>query len=358
MPALARRSAVDDGQASVPALAPRWRTFLIRSDMNTDKNQIKTILFITLSNLGDIILTTPVLEKLHDEFPGARVDVVTGAPGRDIFTAHPAVREVIDAKSCRGALGRMRQVFEFRRRRYDLVVDLKKSLVPYLIGAKFRPRAFVRRMPALHKRDEHLSTLAGLVVDPFSDTRFFIPVMDDEKNYIGKVMAPEEGRKTVVINPGAKSHLKRWDEAKYAALSDRLVSELGCRVFMTGTEDDAEAVSRLIERVKEPVTDLCRKTSIGALAELMRRADLVITNDSAPLHVASAVNAPTVAIFGPSDERKYGPLADRSRVIKPDVPCRPCGRPLCAKGPEEGCISRVTVENVFRAAVDVLVGEG
>ncbi|MDD3089741.1 MAG: glycosyltransferase family 9 protein, partial [Candidatus Omnitrophica bacterium] len=80
----------------------------------------------------------------------------------------------------------------------------------------------------------------------------------------------------------------------------------------------------------------------------------VVTNDSAPLHVASAVNTPTVAIFGPTDERRYGPLSVKSRVVTPSVPCRPCGRALCSTGPDEGCISQISVNEVFRAAKELL----
>jgi ADP-heptose:LPS heptosyltransferase len=162
------------------------------------------------------------------------------------------------------------------------------------------------------------------------------------------------GNRVVVINPGAKSHLKRWGALKFAALADRLTAELGCTVFVCGNEDDREVVGKVMSQVKGKARDLCCKTSVGVLSEIMRKCSLVVTNDSAPLHLASAVNAPTVAIFGPSSEVKYGPLSDKSRVIKPDVPCRPCEKALCAIGPDEGCIGRVTVEEVFAAAKELL----
>ncbi len=332
------------------------------------KEDVRTILFITLSNLGDIILTTPVLEKLHDEFPRACIDVITGAPGKDIFSAHPAVRKVIICKRRPSVKERIHQVARLRRSRYDLVVDLKNSLTPYIVGARFHSN-FSKVPGMIHKKDEHLLKLRGLITgmssfhaspgrysagDKLPGTKFFIPVNDDEKNYVSSIIGPTGGKKIVVISPGAKSHLKRWNAGKYAVLADRLVSELGCRVLVVGNDDDREVVRDVVSRMAEPVTDLCCKTSIGALSELMKRSALVITNDSAPLHVASAVNTPAVAIFGPSDERKYGPLAKKSVVMSPEIPCRPCGRALCAMGPDEGCISQVDVEEVFRAARGVL----
>ncbi|MFH1552773.1 MAG: glycosyltransferase family 9 protein [Candidatus Omnitrophota bacterium] len=327
--------------------------------MKIQKEEIRSILFITLSNLGDIILTTPVLEKLCDEFPEARVDVITGAPGEEVFRHHGAVREVVVRGKRRGLKKRMRETLDLRRKKYDLVVDLKNSLIPYLVGARFHSRLFMfpvnkRGKNTGHKRAEHLSKLASLGIDPFLNIRFFIPVTDEDKSYVSGIMDSEAEGRAVVINPGAKSHLKRWDVVKYARLADRLTAELGCRVFLTGNEDDMEIVRQVTSRMTADFTDLCCKTSIGALSELMRRTDLVITNDSAPLHVASAADVPTIAIFGPSDEKEYGPLAKKSVVIKPEVPCRPCGRALCATGPDEGCISWVTVDEVFDAAKKIL----
>lgn len=321
--------------------------------MRPDKKDIRSILFITLSNLGDIILTTPVLEKLHGEFPDAHVDVITGAPGKEIFTGHPAVREVAVHQNRRNAAERIRQVIELRHRHYDMVVDLKNSLIPYITGARFHSHLSVSS-EIRHKKDEHLSKLIGLVEDPFSDTKLFVPVKAEDKAGIDAVVDPEEWKRVVVISPGAKSHLKRWDCVKYAEASDKLVSELRCRVIVAGTDDDLETVRKFMSRVKEPVVNLCSKTTLGALAELMQRSDLVITNDSAPLHVASFAGVPTIAIFGPSDERKYGPIAERSKVIKPAVPCRPCGKALCSRGPDEGCISQIGVEEVFYAARKIL----
>jgi lipopolysaccharide heptosyltransferase II len=331
--------------------------------MKIDKEKVSSILFITLSNLGDIILTTPVLEKLCDEFPGATIDVVTGPAGREIFAAHPAVKNVIVYEK-RASFEKMLQfILDLRSRRYDLTVDLKNSLAPYLIGTRFRTNMFKGGVKSLfksrgnipvHKKEEHLSRLAGLGIDVSRNVRFFVPTSDEDRYFADKIIPSGNHSEKVVINPGAKSHLKRWDAGKFAGLSDRLITELGCEVFICGNEDDRQTVQRVKSSITKPVTDLCCKTTVGSLYELMKKADLVITGDSAPLHLASASGAPTIAVFGPSDERKYGPLADKSRVIKPDVPCRPCEKALCAIGPDEGCISRITVDEVFEASKKIL----
>jgi len=329
--------------------------------MKLDKKEVKSILFITLTNLGDIILTTPVLERLCDEFPGARVDVITGPAGKEIFLTHPAVRELIVYKKGASLKDKMSQFFYLCSKGHDLVIDMKRSLAPYFIGSKVCVGAlsFIKpthRKAVMHKREEHLSVLKTLGIDPFVNNRFFLPVSNYDKTFIDGFMGWIGEEKNVVINPGAKSHLKRWDAGKFATLADRLISELGCKIFITGNERDAEIVNVMLSNMKNKAFDLCGKTSIGSLAELMRRSSLVITGDSAPLHVASGVNAPTIAIFGPSNEKKYGPLSDRNKVIKPDVPCRPCEKALCRVGPTEGCLSKISVEEVFKAAKEMLEG--
>ncbi|MGB3113824.1 MAG: glycosyltransferase family 9 protein, partial [Candidatus Omnitrophota bacterium] len=337
-------------------LSDRPRPIETGLDMKPDKNNVKSILFITLSNLGDILLTTPVLEKLCDEFPGASVDIITGSPGRDIFAAHPKVREVKVHKKRSSLADRLKNILEIRRKKYDMVVDLKNSLIPYLSGARFRTGIFDLSNRRRHKSKEHLAKLAGLGIEPFSRIRFFLPVLDEDRRFADQVLSSGRKKKTVTLNPGAKSHLKRWDSGKFAALADRLVSELDCDVLVCGNEDDRETVRKVVSSVKSKVQDLCCRTTLGSLFEIMRRCDLVITNDSAPLHMASMANVATVAIFGPSDEERYGPLSEKSKVIKPLLSCRPCGKALCSIGPDEGCISRITVEEVFKAAKELLGG--
>jgi heptosyltransferase-2 len=335
--------------------------------MAINKTDIHTILFVTLSNLGDIILTTPVLERIHEEFPEAKIDVITGDPGKALFPGHPAVREVIVPRRHSPLAVRFLSTMALRRRRYDLAVDLKNSLLPFIVGAKYKASSLAtalkgqgargkgREKAKQHKVYEHLSRLASLGIDISGTPKFFIPVTQEEKVFVDKALKSAAGKKIVVMNPGAKSHLKRWDAAKFADLAVRLTETQGCHIFVVGNDDDKDVMARFLPLAKSCVTDLSSRTSLGALADLMRRSGLVVTNDSAPLHVASAVNAPTVAIFGPTDEAKYGPLASKSIVVRPpDIVCRPCGKALCSIGPDEGCISRLSVEEVFEAARKIL----
>ena len=237
------------------------------------------------------------------------------------------------------------------------MVDLKGSILPFVLGTKYRPDMLSRKKEAIHKKDEHLYKIRGIVEGAFTGQKFFIPITKEDKKSVEEMLA-DDGRgpraATIVINPGAKSHLKRWSGEKYASLIRRLTDELKCRVFITGNDDDINVTGNVMASSGGKGINMCSRTSVGELAELVRRADVMVTNDSAPLHIASAMNTPTVAIFGPSDDVKYGPLSKNSVVLKPAVPCRPCGKALCSVGPDEGCISQVSVEDVFNAVKGIL----
>ena len=320
---------------------------------------IRKILFISLSNLGDIVLTTPVFEKLREGFPDAVIDVVTGPSGECIFAASPSSGTITVRKRRQNMGERTAELVRLRKEKYDLIVDLKNSFLPLLVGAKHRFPGFpVLRMSG-HMKDVHLGMIKKLLANNSGDIRFFVPVAGEDKEFvsglIGKEDPPENRRESIVtVNPGAKSHIKRWSTTRYAELVTFLERKLGCRVFIVGGSEDKETASEILDLSKTRAMDLSGKTSIGALYELIRRSDLFITNDSGPLHLASAAGTPTVAVFGPSNEKKYGPLAPESVVLAPKRECRPCEKAQCPKGYKDGCISEVTADEVFREAKRIL----
>ena len=325
--------------------------------MKIDKKDIRKILFISLSNIGDIILTTPVFMKLHETYPKADIDVVTGMAGREIFAPHSAVRNIFVPDRPRSFNKRLKDLIKFRKNRYDMVVDMKNSLVPYFVGAKYHSainlnikNLFFKK--TLHKKEEHLNKIKNMVENSFRENKFFIPVTISEKEYVDKIFS--DTAKKIIINPGAKNHMKRWPASKYTLLAEKLITELNVNIIFTGAKEDLDIVDIVIRSMKKKCINLCGKTSLGALSELIKRSNAIITNDSAPLHVASAVNTPTIAIFGPTDETKYGPLSKMNAVLKPNRKCRPCNRSGCLKGFHDGCISDVSVDDVFKITQQIL----
>ena len=317
--------------------------------MSIDKTTIKKILFITLSNIGDVILTLPVLGVIKREFPDADITLMPSKSTKEIFEADEAVSKIIVYNKRIPLLEKLQLAFRLRKRGFDLVVDLRHSLFPFIIGSRYHNPFFKSKDRNLHRVDKHLKELESIGID-INNAPFEIPLNRGDKldansilNDIG--LLPDD--KMVAIAPGAKSHIKRWHETGFSRLCDRLNKELGIKVLLVGDESD-RAINQKIKAVGLKETyDLTAKTTIRQLAHIFSLCSLVVTNDSAPLHIASSLNIPTVAIFGPTDEKKYGPLAEKSVVIRKPLKCAPCEIARCKYNLE--CMKDVKSDEVFDA---------
>ncbi|MCX5680315.1 MAG: glycosyltransferase family 9 protein [Candidatus Omnitrophica bacterium] len=323
--------------------------------MNIEKSQVNRILVITLSNIGDIILTTPVIKALKEEFPQARIDVMVGPDGRGIFERDPAVFKLIIYDKHLPITEKRRLQLKLKKLRYDLVADLRNTVFPMLIGPKFRTST-IQRFPnsLLHSRAKHLYRLKSFGMNVRNPSSYIhIPKEDDE--YISALIAKENiSGQFVVINPGAKSHIKRWSEEGFATIADRIVSECGMKVIFIGTDNDKEVVAATAIKMKGVYHNFVNKTNIRQLAALIKRSRLLITNDSAPLHLACAVGAKVLAIFGPTNPKKYGPTGELDFVISKKLHCSPCENAQCAYDHE--CMKLISAEEVFNSAKVMVEG--
>ena len=325
--------------------------------MKMNKNEIKRILIITLSNIGDIILTTPVLDVLEKEFPGTRVDVMVGPLGKDIFKHHPRIFKVIVYDKHTPVMEKRRLIRKLRRINYDLIVDLRNTLFPYLIGSKYRTTPLYK-IPStflMHKKDSHLWKLKGLGIDT-SRAQFSVFVPKTDEFYVEGLLDKIPGKENIVVmSPGAKSLIKKWKKECFSELADRLIEELKVPLVMVGDQNDLDLVNEIESRMKNKAYNLAGRTSITQLAHILRRSKLLITNDSAPMHLGTAMGTKVLAIFGPTDPRKYGPRGEHDRVIRKELDCSPCEVAQCKFNHE--CMKSISTEKVFTAASQMLRNE-
>jgi len=162
----------------------------------------------------------------------------------------------------------------------------------------------------------------------------------------------EQGKPLVIICPGARSHIKRWTAEGFARVAERLMAEAGAQVVFSGEPDEEPVIEEVLQRMDRRAHSAVGLTTIRQLGALMSRAQLVVTNDSASLHLASTLRVPTVAIFGPTDAAKYGPTSPSSRTVRRRLFCAPCERPLCRFDHE--CMRFISPEEVYRAAEELL----
>ncbi len=309
-------------------------------------------LVIQTAFLGDMVLTTPLLAELARQGP---VDVVATPVNAGLLANHPAVRQLIvyeKRKADRGLPGLIRQARLLRGRRYSVAYLAQGSArsaalallagIPRRVG--FASSAgrwlYTERMP--YREDLHhaerlwrLAAPAGVAPTLEELRPHLVPGAAEESAAEAILGKPGSGdcRPLVVLAPGSVWGTKRWPF--YPALAAALASQ--ARIAIIGGAGDAELASEIAAAVTgvdgANVADATGRLSLLASAALVRRAAVLVTNDSAPLHLASAVGTPTVAIFGPTvPEFGFGPLAPNSITLgHKGLTCRPCDR----HGPEK-----------------------
>ncbi|OGW75259.1 MAG: hypothetical protein A2Z72_00825 [Omnitrophica bacterium RBG_13_46_9] len=321
-----------------------------------DKSKVRRILLITLSNIGDVILTTPVADVLLREFPRAQLDVMVGPRGKDIFQYYKGVSELIVYDKKAGVFDKIKFFLRLRKAGYNIVVDLRNTILPFVLGARYRTSPLRHSsMLKMHKKDIHLSRLKSLGID-ISNNNFYIPIEESDKKHAEELLDGLKEKPFIVVSPGAKSHVKRWPLKYFAELCDALKEGLGYEIVIIGDESDRIVMERIMFYTKTKPVNLIEKTNIRELAYIIKKSRLLITNDSAPLHIGSACGAPVLAFFGPTDEKKYGPLTQGgSRVLRKDIRCSPCEVAQCVnKAKRYECLKSISVEEALKAAKELI----
>ena len=162
-------------------------------------------------------------------------------------------------------------------------------------------------------------------------------------------------RRVVMICPGARSHIKRWTTAGFASVADRLIADAHADVIFSGELSEQPIIDEIFGLMRHRAHSTAGVTTMRQLGLVMRRAHLVITNDSAALHLASSLQVPTVAIFGPTDAAKYGPTSSQHRTIRRRLFCAPCEQALCRFNHE--CMRFISPDEVYKAATQLLRSE-
>jgi heptosyltransferase-2 len=323
---------------------------------------LPSFLVVQTSFLGDMILTTPLLARLATE-AGGTVDVVCTPAAGALLANHPAVREVIvyDKRGKdRGIGGMARLAGVLRAKRYDAAFLAQGSVrsgalalaakIPERIGfSTSAGRAFYTRRVVSPEGEHHVSRLLSLADRGAA-------VGDAERAAADELLrrvAPDEPM--IALAPGSIWATKRWPY--YPDLARLLAGE--ARIVVVGAEADRSLSDEIADATGGRSVDATGRLSLLASAEVIGRARLLVTNDSAPLHLASAMNTPTVAVFGPTVPAfGFGPLAERAAVAEiAGLDCRPCDR----HGPRRcplghwRCMREITAGDVAALARALLV---
>ena len=266
---------------------------------------VKNILVISLSNIGDVILTCPVIDVLLKDFPQARLNLVIGPKAKTLFLGHPRIESIIYDKQLAWQ-DQARWFLALRQQRFDLVVDLRQTALPVFLPSRWRTSLAASPADG-HMRHKHFHRLQAIYPDAeLSPERLAI---------VPKSVAAVAGLSGyVVIAPGAADSAKRWPPGGFARLADTLAAQ-GRRVVFVGDRQDSAIVSEIQKQMKQASLSLAGQADLRELAFVLQRAKMVLTHDSAVSHLASYLNVPVAVLWGPTDRNKYGPWSGKSEVV-------------------------------------------
>jgi len=329
---------------------------------------------------GDIVLTTPLVRALYERFPGAYLAFCSTPAGVRLLAGLSYLDRLIVYDKHgheRGITGLIKTVMQLRSERFDIVFSVHRSMrtalllrlagIPVRVGFAQSSGSFfytltVSREPALHETERNLSLLKPFGVDPGEVSKKpVLPVTGEEANHVfGQlgVGLPRGGGPLVIVAPGSVWGTKRWLSVRFARLIDLLTADYQAQIIVVGSALDRGQADQVIAQCKSPVLDLVGMTDLRQLCALIRKADLLVTGDSAPMHIAWAFDIPTVAIFGATTPKLgFAPLSQRCRVVEVEgLECRPCsehGPRSCPLG-HFRCMRAITVDMVMEACRDML----
>ncbi len=321
--------------------------------MSSSQENIRKILVVTLSNLGDVILTLPVFQSLIEKFPKAEIHVVAGPAAQAVWEGDGRIKKVTAFNKKISWAGKLAFLKGIRDERYDLIVDLRRSLIGLLGGARFRNSYFIFPKKRMHQSLRHLCALEN-IAPPAAGLESFLRVDGQAAARVDEWLGEGGGKRLVAAAVGSKSDIKKWPAEHYAKLLDRLAGD-DCRVVLVGDKNDAADAAKVKRLMTADVLDLSGQTTFRELAAILKRVSLLVTNDSAPLHIADALKTPVLAIFGPTDPRKYGPRSAQSTAVRRVLFCAPCERAQCRYRHE--CMKELGVDEVYQKAAAILNDE-
>jgi len=333
------------------------------------------ILIVKLSSLGDVIHALPTLEALRLLYPQGHITWLVEDTYAPVLAGHPALDEVWPVPRPRfGSSDFLEDVREslrvarrLRKKPFDLVIDLQgllksafwvalarsKSKLGYDRTRELSYLALTERLspydPEAHAVWRYLNVARHLGA-PGDTPRFRLGLPLSEE--ISHLVPAGRGRPLVVLHPGARWPSKLWPPDHWVRLVEWLARDKDFQVVITGSPGDRELVGEIVARTDAPLINLAGRTTLPDLAALLKKAQLAVTTDTGPMHLAGALGTPVAALFGPTAPWRTGPFGEGHEVVRLTLPCSPCFQRQC---PEPRCLTDLPPELVREAVEKILV---
>ncbi len=332
---------------------------LLRQTKTPFQSKIRKILFLRHDRLGDMVLSTAALKSLRQGYPHAKITVLASQRNYEVLKHNLNVDVVIIYQ------GLFRFIREIRLRGYDLVIDpfltyeLKQAFMTCLAGGKYRigfeeagrEVFFNIRGPTASppkRMVDHLLDLTERLGARKEGCEPEVFLSDAEITWATEVLVAKgisANELTIVIHPGAHYPSQRWPVERFGELARRILAQCEAKVILFGSSDEEELLKAVKDRTGNDI-QIFSCDNIREFMALLSRCDLLVCNNSGPLHIASALKVPTVSMIGPTVTPLWLPFGKHDVVIKKELPCSPCNRAICKY---HECMESITTDEVFKA---------
>ncbi len=374
--------------------------------MNVFFNDVKKILIIKLRHIGDVLLTVPTIRALKENFPDANISAIVNKGTEEMLCDNPLLDEIIVYnRNIKGLpisqkiKGEINFISGLRKRGFDLVVDLtsgdRPAILSYLSGARYRignnpmGKGFLGKRLAYthlsnveqkrrHTVEYNLDIVREFGIDTKDKTVDFY-FNNENEQYIDNFLKKNKVSKKdilVHVHPTSRWLFKAWNDKSMAEIIDYLQLKKKTKVIITSSPEKKEfdKAKKILELCKSNPLELLGKTSLKQLGVLSKRSNLFFGVDSAPMHIAAAVDTPVIALFGPSGAFHWGPWDNKQgargwgqgtaekpysnrtgiqtfgihTVIQKDWGCIPCGKDGCDGTKISRCLEEISIESVIK----------
>ena len=326
------------------------------------------ILILKPSSLGDVVQALPVLRLLKQHFPQSQIYWWIDSSLAPLLDEDSDLTGIIRFERRRWAAPwnwdeALESIFAARRLKFDWIIDLQclarsgafswlanGGLTIGLDDAREGARGFYDLIipnPAngVHAVNRYLNVLRTLEV-PVHDRFTWLPDRPGMRAALELKWNLNSAR-WFVISPGARWETKRWPAENFAEVLRRLAAEFPTHKFaVIGSESETSIAQTVAEAVPGRTLNLAGRTALPELIEWIRAGDLMITNDTGPMHIAAALAKPVVAIFGPTDPLRTGPYGQIEGALQVPLPCGPCRKDTCANAEDLECLRAISPQQV------------
>jgi lipopolysaccharide heptosyltransferase II len=335
------------------------------------------ILILKPSSLGDVIHALPVLRLLKEHYPQAEIYWWIDSALAPLIEGDPDLTGIVRFERKRWGKPQhwpemIQSIRWMRAQKFDLVIDLQSLLrsaaFAWLARGKklvglddsregangFYDIAVPRKDFFTHAVDWYLAVLPLLGV-PVHNNFDWLPERSEIAAEVKRKWPELENQKLILLQPGARWENKRWPVENFSALVRSLGEKFPAAKFaVLGGKDDSTLGEKISAAAPEKVLNLCGRTSLTEMIEVVRLGSLLITNDTGPMHVAAALGTPLVALFGPTEPRRTGPYGQLKNVIRLNLPCSPCLKSDCVIANRDECLRALPIEPVLARASAIL----